>query len=292
MKTTRREILQRAGAAWGGAALACLPARLVAADASADRPRIGVCDWSLGLAAQTTALDKAKALGLEGVQVSPRLVGDRLSFADAAQQKAYGEAARRTGMQVASVGLALTNSFPLASDPRGPAWLEQAIDSAAALGCRTVLLAFFGKGDLLDGKKLKTRDVDEVVRRLKAAVPRAGDKGVVLGLESWLSAQDTLDILERVGGEAMAMYYDVVNSTLRGYDVPAEIRRLKGRICEIHFKDNKGPLGKGDVNIEAACEAIREIGYKGWIILEGHYGDRDACMRANAATARKLLNIS
>jgi len=290
MKTTRRELLQLGGGtAIGLAGLGWVSA--LRAEEAKDRPRIGVCDWSLG-AKRKAVFEQAKALGLEGVQISPDLKGGKLSYADPAEQELYKDIVKQTGVQVASVGLTVTNSFPLASDPRGAAWLEQTIDAAAALGCKTTLLACFANGDLLAGKELKKKDVDELVARLKDAAPKAKAKGVVLGLESWLSAKDTMMILDRVDSPAMGMYYDIANSTLRGYDVPAEIRQLKDRICEFHFKDNKGPLGQGDVKIEPVCEAIREIGFKGWIVLEGHFGDRAACMRANAATARKLLKIA
>ena len=63
---------------------------------------------------------------------------------------------------------------PLASDPRGPAWLQQSIDAARDLIAQVILVAFFGKGSLLeeDGQ-LKKADVDVVVERVKAAAPRA-----------------------------------------------------------------------------------------------------------------------
>jgi L-ribulose-5-phosphate 3-epimerase len=256
--------------------------------------RIGVCDWSLGGAGNLKSLELAAKAGLEGVQISPAGAADKLSFCSDKVRDAYRQAVKDTGMQIASVGLAITNECPLASDPRGPAWLEQAIDTAAALGCRPILLAFFGRGDLLDDKtgQLKAKDVDVVVERLKAAAPRAKDKGVVLALESWLSAKDTVAILDRVNSPAVGMYYDIANSTSRGYDVPAEIRSLKGRIAEFHFKDNKGLFGAGQVDVPPIAKAITEIGYKGWLILEQHHGpDAVAYYRKNAEYVRKLFGL-
>jgi L-ribulose-5-phosphate 3-epimerase len=64
------------------------------------------------------------------------------------------------------------------------------------------------------------------------------------------------------------VYYDVANSTFGGYDVPKEIRWLGKRICEIHFKDST-LLGQGKVNYPGIRDAVRDIAYRGWIILEG-----------------------
>ncbi len=45
-------------------------------------------------------------------------------------------------------------------------------------------------------------------------------------------ARQNADLLERIGHESVRIYYDVGNSFSRGYDVPAEIRFLKGRIAD------------------------------------------------------------
>ena len=131
-----------------------------------------------------------------------------------------------------------------------------------------------------------------VIGRLKDAAPKAKEAGVILGLENTLSAKDNAMILDRVGSDAVLIYYDVGNSTHYGYDVPAEIRMLKGRICQLHFKDYGGWLGT-KVRLEPIRDAINAIGYTGWIVLETKCptGDRDADFRKNAATVRDLLGL-
>src|SRR6266481_6470289 len=135
-----------------------------------------------------------------------------------------------------------------------------------ALGLKTVLLAFFGKGDLV-GDEAGQR---EVIRRLKRVAPKAEKAGVSLGLESWLSAEDTVRIMDRVGSPAVKMYYDVCNSNDRGYDIYKEIRWLgKKNICEFHLKENGFLLGQGKVDFARVREAIEDIGYQGWVQIEG-----------------------
>ena len=129
-----------------------------------------------------------------------------------------------------------------------------------------MLLAFFGNGDLRDD----SAGVNEVVKRLKAVAPKAEKAGVVLGVESWLNAEQHLGILNRVGSKAVQVYYDVCNSNDRGYDIYREIRQLgRERICEFHFKENGALLGQGKVDFKKVRAALDDIGYRGWIQIEG-----------------------
>jgi sugar phosphate isomerase/epimerase len=104
---------------------------------------------------------------------------------------------------------------------------------------------------------------------LKEVAPRAAEAGVILGLENTLSAEDNLTIIGRVGSPAVRVYYDLRNSADRGRDVPGEIRRLGDQICEVHLK-NGGKLLRDRENVDfpACAAALKEIGYKGWYVLE------------------------
>jgi hypothetical protein len=121
------------------------------------------------------------------------------------------------------------NNIPYKSDERTIAWVSDSIDACKAMGCRVVLLAFFGNGDL-KGDKAGT---DEVVRRLKDVAPKAEKAGVILGIESWLSAEEHVDIIDRVGSPAVQVYYDVANSEKMGYDIYREIRWLGGQEADL-----------------------------------------------------------
>ena len=53
---------------------------------------------------------------------------------------------RTHGVAVSSVAMGLLNGFPMVSDPRAMAWVEQTIDGTKDLGANVMLMAFFGKG--------------------------------------------------------------------------------------------------------------------------------------------------
>ena len=256
------------------------------------RIRLSACDWSLG-AGGPGGLEVAKRCGLDGLEVSPGGPAEKLQIADPKYREQLKAKSKETGVLVSSVAMGLLNGCPLATDPRGPAWLEQCIEATADLGARNILLAFFGPGDLRkNDKELKTDAVDVVVARLKEAAPKAQKAGVVLGLENYLTARQNLAIIERVGSPAVQVYYDARNSVDVGHEPAAEIRELKGHLCQIHFKDGPNYLGEGKVNWEAVRDALNDIAYRGWVVLETSCPsrDRDADFRRNAAFVRKLFS--
>jgi L-ribulose-5-phosphate 3-epimerase len=227
--------------------------------------KIGACDWSLGKMGDPAAFDLAKQIGLDGVQVSLGTAGDNMQLRKAEVQRRYREAAKNAGLKIASLAIGELNSIPYKSDPRTIQWVSDAIDVCKALGLHVILLAFFGNDDLRGDKA----GVDEVVRRLIAVAPKAEKAGVALGIESWLSAEQHLEIIERVGSKTVQVYYDVCNSNDMGYDIYREIRQLGPRICEFHAKENGSLLGHGKVDFQKVRAALDYIGYRGWIEIEG-----------------------
>lgn len=230
------------------------------------RFKVGACDWSIGKLADPAAFDVAKQIGLDGVQVSLGTTANDMHLRKPEVQSRYRDAARSSGVAVASLAIGELNKVPYKRDPRTIEWVSDSIDVCRALKVQVVLLAFFSEGDLRDDQA----GVAEVVRRLQAVAPKAEKAGVVLGLESWLSGEQHLDILNRVGSKAVQVYYDVCNSNDRGYDIYQEIRQLgRERICELHFKENGALLGQGKVDFKKVRAALDDIGYAGWIQIEG-----------------------
>ena len=263
MNPTRRDLLKSTTALIGAGLLGGV--REVFGQGS-KRFSIGACDWSIGMRARTGAMALARQLGLDGVQVSMGHVDNDLALRQPDVQRAYREAAAASGVRVGGVALDVMNQVPYKSDPRTEQWVSDSIDVARALNVRVILLAFFERGDLRNDAEGQA----EVIRRLKRVAKKAEDSGVVLGIESWLSAADLLRILDAVGSRNVQVYYDVANSTQMGYDIAAEIRQLgRERICEFHAKENGFLLGQGAIDFAAVRKAMDDIGFSGWIQIEG-----------------------
>jgi len=264
-KMTRRRVLEAGAGVVASLALtsACnSPLRLGGARKGFE---LGVCDWTIDKRTDLGSFEMARRIGLDGVQVDFGSGEQDLPlFNPDLQNRILAEAAKHR-MQIASLAMGTLNNVPYKSDPRTEAWVSQGIDVAKAMGSDIILLAFFVNGDLRNDPK----GTDVVVERFKKVAPKAEDAGVALGIESWLSAEEHMAIIERVDSPAIKVYYDVGNSDKAGYDIYKEIRQLGDHICQFHAKDYDNLYGKGTIAFEAVRSAMDDIGYRGWLVMEG-----------------------
>jgi len=263
-KISRRTMLGRSAQMAAFAAAAARFQPLLAATG----PRwfkIGACDWSLGKRCDPAAFDVAKEIGLDGVQIEMGNTANQMHLRRPEVQKTYREAARRTGLEIASLAIGEMNSVPLKRDPRAAAWLAESIDVCKALGLSITMPACFGAGDLDMGN---AAEIDHLVGVLKEVAPKAEKQGIAIGMENYLSAEDNLRIIDRVGSPALRVYYDVGNSTDKGRDILKEIRALGKLICELHAKDGRSMLGQGRIDFRAVRKALDDVEYSGWIQIE------------------------
>jgi len=241
---------------------------LTSSRSAEDKPagfKLGVCDWTVGKTSDPESFDVAKRIGLDGVQVDFGRSEDKLPLFDAELQQSILQHAKQNELEVASLAMGVLNNIPYKSDARAEQWVDQAIDVCQAMKMGIILLAFFGNGDLLDDSK----GMDATISRLKNVAPKAEKAGVTLAIESWLSAEQHLDIIDRVGSPAIKVYYDVGNSNLKGYDIYEEIRILGKHICQFHAKDYDDLYGKGSIDFPRVREAMDATGYRGWLVMEG-----------------------
>lgn len=287
---SRRQILKSTLALAGAGAF--LPAWDALASVRGRGYNIGACDWSIGMHSKVEAMALAEKIGLDGVQVSLGNVQNNMHLRMPEVQKAYKQAAKKHKVKVSSLAIGELNNIPYKSAPQTEEWVSDSIDVAKAMGCKVVLLAFFGVGDLKGDKAGTT----EVIRRLKKVAPKAEKAGVILGIESWLSADEHLEIINAVESDSVRVYYDVANSNHMGYDIYEEMERLGSKyICEIHAKENGYLLGQGKVDFERVNTVLNRIDYKGWVIIEGAVPQDTAMFdayQANNAYLRKVLNRS
>ena len=283
-RITRREALATAL----GTGLVLSPAlRTLAAD-SKRLFKIGACDWSIANRGKVEAMEMAARIGLDGVQVSFGPPGDGDDLRDPAVRKRYAEACRKHGVEISSLALGVLNQVPYATDKSAQGWVEESVEVAPELGQKVVMLAFFSDGDIKDRPDLQK----EVIRGLKSVAPKAEKAGVVLGIESWMNADDHLRIIDAVGSPAVKVYYDVANMTHQGYDIFKEIRQLGSeQLCGLHCKENGFLLGQGRVDFPKVKAALDDIGWSGWLTIEGAVAKGMKMFDAYVANQKYLRSV-
>ena len=141
--------------------------------------------------------------------------------------------------------------------------------------------------------QVKQAGLDVAVERIKAAAPRAKAAGVTLAIENYLNGEQNARILDRINSDAVRVYFDVFNTgKTKGHNVPADIRLLKGRIAQFHFKNGPKYLDDDRAFFEPIAAAIRDIDYDGWIVLETSSPSKNAVedARRNGAFTRSLFD--
>ncbi|MDF1660026.1 MAG: sugar phosphate isomerase/epimerase [Verrucomicrobiales bacterium] len=253
--------------------------------------RMGITDWTIGARSKLEAFDLAKASNLASIQTSftPIPGEGETDLSTEKDREALLLKSEETGVAIASTAMGVFNKYAFKAVPEAVEWAKAGVEATHMLGLEVMLMAFFGKNDL----KNDAEGTAETIKRLKEVAPLAEERGVILGLETTIDADEHLHIIDSVGSPAVQVYYDTGNSHGNGYDINKEIRQLgNDLICEVHVKDKSGEIfGNGEVDFKGALQALEEIGYDRWYVLEGQkVGDFDQIetMEKHAAYLRQI----
>lgn len=178
--------------------------------------------------------------------------------------------------------------------------IRRSVDAAAALDAGVVLVPFFG-----DATIETDRHRDRVVDGLRRVADSAEAAGVTLALENARSGAVNRELLERIDSPAVGTYYDVGNAIAYGLDPVDDVRTLGEHVARVHVKDwdagggddedgvGSCPIGEGRVDFEGCLDALAEIGYDDWIVLEtASPNEPMADAETNLNRTRELLERS
>lgn len=250
---------------------------------------IGICDWHIKSLGDPKAFQIASEAGLDGIQLSYNPLLEKNNLINKEARQLFLDESAKHKVEIASMAMGIFNGRPFATDPDAEKWVSQCMEIMTELKQKVVLLAFFGKGDLKDKPEMQKLTIE----RLKKLAPIAEKKGLTLGLETWLNMEEHMHILDAVGSNAVKVFYDTANMDKMGYDVTKEIRWLgkKNAICQIHLKENGNRLGQGKVNFPEVKQALHDIDYKDWLIIESAIKDGwKESAQANGKYLNQLFN--
>lgn len=247
------------------ALLAMCGAAALAQGAGRSRP-VGIFDAPIGSIGNPDSVELAATAGLDGVELHMGRGPGTLALADRGLRAEYKARAWKAGLRIPSVVLGIQNQAQLHSEPVAALWVLDAIEAADDLGARVILLPSFGDDALAWKDRARVERYAAVVR---AAGPRAAERGITLGMENRLAANENLELLKMIDADGAKIYYDIANLHNLGHDPAEEIRMIgRERICQVHVKDNPHHLGSGKVDFEPVAQALDDIGYEGWLVLE------------------------
>lgn len=299
MTMSRREFVTSASlatAAVPGLSRAQAPAA-TAAPAWARDPlpvRVGMTDWNLGKRGDISKIALARQIGLDGIQVSLTFpTDDSPHLRDLQTQVAFKQAALDHGVQICSlaIGSPGKSRLPLHTNPAAAILLVEAVEVARNLGTNNILLPILGDSHI---DMASAQEVDTFVAMMREVARYAEKAGVVVALEDWISAEDNIRLLDAIGSDFVAVYYDARNIKSRLHDPYGEPARLGERIHQIHVKNGPKLMRETDVlDWPRLAKEYHDIGYRGWYVLEtgSPSGDLVADTRANLEYVRSTFTM-
>jgi L-ribulose-5-phosphate 3-epimerase len=256
--------------------------------------KLGISYWMFeggleGKVPVLEALQQAKRLGYDSIELSIARSGVLTDAASEAECRKIAAAARRIGIEISSLASVESWSLsPSANDAKVRKaiieFTKRALQVTRWLGADAYLFVPGGV-DVFFLPDAEVIPYDVCYQRVRQAVakilPTAERLGVTLALENvWnkflLSPLEVRDFIDGFGSRHVGAYFDVGNVLLTGY--PDQwIRILGRRIKRVHIKDYKRSVGtvegfvdllQGDVDFAAVKKALAQIGYRGYVTAE------------------------
>jgi sugar phosphate isomerase/epimerase len=263
--------------------------------------RVGMTDWNLGQRGDITKIALARQIGLDGIQVSVQYPTDGTpTLRDAKTQADFKRAALDNGIQICSlaIGNPGKSRLPMHTNPAFAILLAEAVEIAHNLGTNNILLPILGDSHI---DMTSQAQVDTFVAMMKEVARYAEKFDVVVGIEDWISAEDNNKLLDAIGSDHVAVYYDAHNIVARdarkglAADIYAEPGMLRQRISQVHVKNANMLLSTpgGRIDWPRMAQQFYDIGYRGWYVLETNApsGDVVADTRANIEYVRKTFRM-
>jgi sugar phosphate isomerase/epimerase len=227
----------------------------------------------------------------------------------------------RSSLAENRLGISNINAFMMnaISDPRQrywhPSWIEpdphyrqiridhtcRALTLAGELGARCITTEPGGPVEPGESWKAALR---LFVEMLKSVVEHAEKEQILLLIEPEPgllieTADQFLELMQHIESPALGMNFDIGHAYCVGDEPAPTIRRLAKHIRHFHLEDIAATRvhhhlipGEGAIDFQTTLDAIRDIGYDGWITVElyPYVDDPDAAARTAFERVQPLLD--
>lgn len=232
---------------------------------------IGLRDYVLIPSIKKNLFAECHQLDFDGIELVPT----QKEFLKSDFQALYlfEEYQKKSGLAVPCISLSSHHALGVLSENKVQvkAVLEEvrlSLKWAQRLNSTVVLFPFFGQASLRN----------ETIRKCAISIfcelcAEAKEKNITLAYEGDLPASVIRSMATQINSEVFACYFDLANPMLYGLNPVKELETLGSLIASVHVKDFKDTLGdcrpgQGCVPLAGCAQALREINYKGWLILE------------------------
>lgn len=219
-------------------------------------------------------MEKLKEIGFDGVE---------LPIFDLDQKK-WQVWARRLddiGLERTAVTCCNEDANPISQNSavraRGIDLLKQTLDCCQAVGAYSLNGPLHSGLGVFSGRGPTQQEWDWAVENLKTVSEHAGQCGVKLGIEFLnrfetyflTCTADAVKFVEAVDHPNCCMMYDTFHANIEEKDVAGAIRSCANHLIHVHTSENdRSTPGSGGVPWDITFDALRDINYDGWMVIE------------------------
>lgn len=231
--------------------------------------------WTSGVDDSTSPLlEKIKGWGYDGVELP---VFDMTL----ANYQAVGKRLKELGLGATAVTVCTPTENPISPDAKirdaGLARLKKAIDMVAAAGAthlcgpiHSALGEFTGKGRTEEewkwGQEILAKAADYAKANNVTLVVEYLNRFECYFLNC---AEDASRFTREVGHSHLKMMYDTFHANIEEKNIGAAVKACADQMVHVHISENdRSTPGEGGINWDASFQALRDVKYDGWMMIE------------------------
>ena len=235
------------------------------------RYKVSACDWMMLKRQKVGAIELAKELGADGLELDIGSLGQNVSFENTLKDKKtrdlFISECNRVGIQFSSLALSAFYGQSFARRENYEQLMDECISTMQDMGIKVAFLPMGNQSDIVKEPEL----YPIVLERLKVVAKKAEAAGVIIGIETTLTAKEEAKLIDRINSPAIRSYVNFNAILTRNGDIIKELQTLgKDRIVQIHATNTDGFWIENDpaLDMKAVKAVLDKMGWSGWLVVE------------------------
>ncbi len=218
-------------------------------------------------------LESLKSMGYDGVEVP--LFNTDLDYA------AWGQTMDELGLGRTAVTVRTAEDNPISPDASvrqaGVENSKKAIDCCVAMGATHLVGPFHSALGEFSGAGPTEDEWKWGVESMRAVAEHAGECGVTLAVECLNRFEiyllnthaDAAKFVREVDHDACKIMFDTFHANIEEKNVGEAVKAGGDTIAHVHISENdRSTPGSGNVRWDESFDALKAIGYEGWMVVE------------------------
>ncbi len=218
-------------------------------------------------------LEQLKRIGYDGVEVP--LFNLDLDYS------AWNNRLKDLGLGATAVTVRNADDNPISPDAKvricGIDATKRAIDCCRAVGASHLVGPFHSALGVFSGQGPTSDEWKWGVESMRIVAEHAGKVGVMLAIEplnrfeTYLltTHADAARFAREVNHANCRIMYDTFHANIEEKNILPVLQSIKDMLCHVHISENdRSTPGQGNIRWRENFDALRMIGYQGWLVVE------------------------